>query len=132
MPSSPALFNSGTRRAQASSCYLLDSPADNLEAIDEKSKDVALPEVFEKLRAAAVDGIVQLPYVGRDERGQAFGDQFMLFARCNGLGKGMNVLIGDFLRDESIEQPGGKLRIFRLIRDERSGAKDRVPWWLLR
>ena len=28
MPSSPTLFNSGTRHAQMSSCYLLDSPAD--------------------------------------------------------------------------------------------------------
>src|SRR6266581_2560079 len=42
MPSSPTLFNSGTKHAQMSSCYLLDSPADNLEAIYEKYKDVAL------------------------------------------------------------------------------------------
>ena len=41
MPSSPTLFNSGTRHAQMSSCYLLDSPADNLEAIYDKYKDVA-------------------------------------------------------------------------------------------
>ena len=46
MPSSPTLFNSGTKHAQMSSCYLLDSPADNLEAIYEKYKDVALLSKF--------------------------------------------------------------------------------------
>ncbi len=46
MPSSPTLFNSGTQHAQMSSCYLLDSPADNLEAIYEKYKDVALLSKF--------------------------------------------------------------------------------------
>jgi ribonucleoside-diphosphate reductase alpha chain len=46
MPSSPTLFNSGTHHAQMSSCYLLDSPADNLEAIYEKYKDVALLSKF--------------------------------------------------------------------------------------
>jgi ribonucleoside-diphosphate reductase alpha chain len=46
MPSSPTLFNSGTRHTQMSSCYLLDSPADNLEAIYEKYKDVALLSKF--------------------------------------------------------------------------------------
>ena len=46
MPSSPTLFNSGTRHAQMSSCYLLDSPADNLEAIYEKYKDVAMLSKF--------------------------------------------------------------------------------------
>src|SRR5437016_11440597 len=37
----------------------------------------------------------------------------------------MNVLIGDFLGDESIEQPGCKLRIFRFFRNERSSGLDR-------
>ncbi len=46
MPSSPTLFNSGTRHAQMSSCYLLDSPADNLESIYERYKDVALLSKF--------------------------------------------------------------------------------------
>jgi ribonucleoside-diphosphate reductase alpha chain len=46
MPSSPTLFNSGTRHPQMSSCYLLDSPTDNLEAIYEKYKDVALLSKF--------------------------------------------------------------------------------------
>jgi ribonucleoside-diphosphate reductase alpha chain len=46
MPSSPTLFNSGTKHAQMSSCYLLDSPADNLEAIYEKYKDVAMLSKF--------------------------------------------------------------------------------------
>lgn len=41
MPSSPTLFNSGTPRSQMASCYLLDSPVDDLDAIYTKYKDVA-------------------------------------------------------------------------------------------
>nr|WP_238602942.1 ribonucleoside-diphosphate reductase subunit alpha [Fimbriiglobus ruber] len=41
LPSTPTLFNSGTARPQMSSCYLLDSPADNLEAIYDRYADVA-------------------------------------------------------------------------------------------
>ena len=41
MPSSPTLFNSGTRHPQMSSCYLLDSPIDDLEAIYNKYTDIA-------------------------------------------------------------------------------------------
>jgi len=41
LPSSPTLFNSGTSHPQMSSCYLLDSPADSLEAIYGKYMDVA-------------------------------------------------------------------------------------------
>lgn len=33
VPSSPTLFNAGTRREQLSSCFLLDSPEDSLETI---------------------------------------------------------------------------------------------------
>jgi ribonucleoside-diphosphate reductase alpha chain len=33
LPSSPTLFNSGTRHTQMSSCYLVDSPRDELESI---------------------------------------------------------------------------------------------------
>ena len=33
MPSTPTLFNSGTRRSQMSSCYLLDSPKDDIQSI---------------------------------------------------------------------------------------------------
>ena len=33
LPSSPTMFNAGTRHEQLSSCFLLDSPADHLEAI---------------------------------------------------------------------------------------------------
>ncbi len=46
MPSTPTLFNSATRRPQMSSCYLLDSPDDSLEAIYDKYKDVALLSKF--------------------------------------------------------------------------------------
>ena len=41
MPSSPTLFNSGTRHPQMSSCYLLDSPQDDLEAIYNRYTDIA-------------------------------------------------------------------------------------------
>ena len=48
MPSSPTLFNSGTKHPQMSSCYLHDSPGDSLEAIYDAYKDVA--SVVEVLR----------------------------------------------------------------------------------
>ena len=41
LPSSPTLFNSGTPHSQMSSCYLLDSPRDELEAIYGRYTDVA-------------------------------------------------------------------------------------------
>lgn len=46
MPSTPTLFNSGTLRAQMSSCYLLDSPEDDLTAIYQKYSDIALLSKF--------------------------------------------------------------------------------------
>jgi len=41
LPSSPTLFNSGSVRSQLSSCYLLDSPLDDLASIYAKYADVA-------------------------------------------------------------------------------------------
>jgi ribonucleoside-diphosphate reductase alpha chain len=41
MPSSPTLFNSGTKHPQMSSCYLIDSPSDSLEGIYDIYKQVA-------------------------------------------------------------------------------------------
>ena len=46
MASTPTLFNSGTARPQMSSCYLLDSPTDDLEAIYKKYTDIALLSKF--------------------------------------------------------------------------------------
>lgn len=46
MPSTPTLFNSGTRHSQMSSCYLVDSPKDDLEAIYGKYRDIALLSKF--------------------------------------------------------------------------------------
>lgn len=46
MPSSPTLFNSATLRPQLSSCYLLDSPQDDLSNIYQKYTDVALLSKF--------------------------------------------------------------------------------------
>ncbi|MFJ6695617.1 ribonucleoside-diphosphate reductase subunit alpha [Streptomyces sp. NPDC091272] len=41
LPSSPTLFNSGTRHPQMSSCYLLDSPMDELDSIYDRYHQVA-------------------------------------------------------------------------------------------
>ncbi|WP_218040554.1 ribonucleoside-diphosphate reductase subunit alpha [Actinomadura sp. WMMB 499] len=41
LPSSPTLFNSAARRPQLSSCFLLDSPRDELESIYERYGQVA-------------------------------------------------------------------------------------------
>ncbi|MEU3642409.1 ribonucleoside-diphosphate reductase subunit alpha [Lentzea sp. NPDC034063] len=41
LPSSPTLFNSGTQHTQMSSCYLLDSPKDQLESIYDRYKQIA-------------------------------------------------------------------------------------------
>ncbi len=41
LPSSPTLFNSGTRHTQMSSCYLVDSPKDELNSIYERYAQVA-------------------------------------------------------------------------------------------
>lgn len=46
LPSSPTLFNAGTSHEQLSSCFLLDSPADHLEAIYQRYTDVALLSKF--------------------------------------------------------------------------------------
>lgn len=46
LPSSPTLFNSGTRHTQMSSCYLVDSPKDELESIYARYQQVALLSKF--------------------------------------------------------------------------------------
>ncbi len=46
MPSTPTLFNSGSLRSQMSSCYLLDSPDDDLKSIYGKYTDIALLSKF--------------------------------------------------------------------------------------
>ena len=46
MPSTPTLFNSGTAHQQMSSCYLLDSPTDDLGSIYDKYRDVAMLSKF--------------------------------------------------------------------------------------
>jgi ribonucleoside-diphosphate reductase alpha chain len=46
MTSTPTLFNSGTMRPQMSSCYLLDSPEDDLGSIYQKYTDIALLSKF--------------------------------------------------------------------------------------
>ncbi len=46
LPSSPTLFNAGTRHEQLSSCFLLDSPADHLSGIYQRYMDAALLSKF--------------------------------------------------------------------------------------
>ena len=46
VPSTPTLFNSGTKHEQLSSCFLLDSPEDSLESIYKKYSDVAMLSKF--------------------------------------------------------------------------------------
>lgn len=46
LPSSPTLFNSGTKHSQMSSCYLLDSPSDSLESIYDAYKQIAMLSKF--------------------------------------------------------------------------------------
>ncbi|SEL62277.1 ribonucleoside-diphosphate reductase alpha chain [Stigmatella aurantiaca] len=46
LPSSPTLFNAGTRHEQLSSCFLLDSPADELDSIYRKYTDIAMLSKF--------------------------------------------------------------------------------------
>lgn len=41
LPSSPTLFNSGTRHSQMSSCYLVDSPVDELDSIYSRYAQIA-------------------------------------------------------------------------------------------
>ncbi|MEO3749243.1 ribonucleoside-diphosphate reductase subunit alpha [Streptomyces sp. B6B3] len=54
LPSSPTLFNSGTRHPQMSSCYLLDSPKDELDSIYDRYHQVA--------RLSKHAGGIGLPY----------------------------------------------------------------------
>lgn len=46
LPSSPTLFNSGTKHSQMSSCYLIDSPKDSLDSIYDSYKQIALLSKF--------------------------------------------------------------------------------------
>jgi ribonucleoside-diphosphate reductase alpha chain len=46
LPSSPTLFNAGTAHPQLASCFLLDSPLDDLAAIYGKYTDIALLSKF--------------------------------------------------------------------------------------
>jgi ribonucleoside-diphosphate reductase alpha chain len=46
LPSSPTLFNAGTRHEQLSSCFLLDSPPDHLAGIYQRYTDAALLSKF--------------------------------------------------------------------------------------
>lgn len=46
LPGSPTLFNAGTQHEQLSSCFLLDSPCDDLQSIYQRYADVAMLSKF--------------------------------------------------------------------------------------
>jgi ribonucleoside-diphosphate reductase alpha chain len=46
LPSSPTMFNAGTRNEQLSSCFLLDSPPDSLQGIYQGYTDIAMLSKF--------------------------------------------------------------------------------------
>ena len=46
LPSSPTMFNAGTLHEQLSSCFLLDSPDDDLESIYQRYTDIAMLSKF--------------------------------------------------------------------------------------
>ncbi|MEP7242165.1 MAG: ribonucleoside-diphosphate reductase subunit alpha [Gammaproteobacteria bacterium] len=46
LPSSPTMFNAGTMHEQLSSCFLLDSPSDDLESIYQRYMDIAMLSKF--------------------------------------------------------------------------------------
>ncbi|UXI68145.1 ribonucleoside-diphosphate reductase subunit alpha [Tahibacter amnicola] len=74
LPSSPTLFNSGTTHEQLSSCFLLDSPDDSLEAIYKRYADVAMLSKF--------SGGIGLSYTRVRSRGS-------LIRSTNGLSNGI-------------------------------------------
>ncbi|MBW3551410.1 MAG: ribonucleoside-diphosphate reductase subunit alpha, partial [Proteobacteria bacterium] len=74
IPSSPTLFNAGTTHEQLSSCFLLDSPEDSLEAIYQRYMDVAKLSKF--------SGGIGLSYTRIRSRGS-------LIRSTNGLSNGI-------------------------------------------
>ncbi|GAA3741586.1 ribonucleoside-diphosphate reductase subunit alpha [Streptomyces tremellae] len=74
LPSSPTLFNSGTRHPQMSSCYLLDSPLDELDSIYARYHQVA--------RLSKHSGGIGLPFSRVRARGS-------LIRGTNGLSNGI-------------------------------------------
>lgn len=74
IPSSPTLFNAGTTHEQLSSCFLLDSPEDSLEAIYRRYMDVAKLSKF--------SGGIGLSYTRIRSRGS-------LIRSTNGLSNGI-------------------------------------------
>ena len=65
LPSSPTLFNAGTRHPQLSSCFLLDSPEDALTSIYQKYADVA--------QLSKLSGGIGLAYTRVRSRGSLIG-----------------------------------------------------------
>ncbi|MBX3724835.1 MAG: ribonucleoside-diphosphate reductase subunit alpha [Xanthomonadales bacterium] len=74
LPSSPTLFNAGTRHEQLSSCFLLDSPEDTLDSIYQRYADIA--------RLSKFSGGIGLSYSRIRSRGS-------LIRSTNGLSNGV-------------------------------------------
>src|SRR6185503_12066241 len=106
LPSSPTLFNAGTRHEQLSSCFLLDSPDDSLENIYQRYTDVALLSKF--------SGGIGLAYHRVRSRGS-------LIESTNGHSSGIIPWLKTL--DASVaRQPGGQAQ-GRLLRVPRAVAR---------
>lgn len=93
LPSSPTLFNSGTTHEQLSSCFLLDSPDDSLEAIYKRYADVAMLSKF--------SGGIGLSYTRVRTRGS-------LIKSTNGLSNGIVPWLKTLDASVSAVNQGGK------------------------
>jgi ribonucleoside-diphosphate reductase alpha chain len=93
LPSSPTLFNAGTRHEQLSSCFLLDSPADELEAIYARYGDVA--------RLSKFSGGIGIAYHRVRSRGS-------LIASTNGMSNGIVPWLKTLDASVSAVNQGGK------------------------
>lgn len=73
LPSTPTLFNSGTTRAQMSSCFLMDSPEDSLDGIGKTIWDGARLGKFAGGIAGSITGVRSLGSLIRGTNGQSNG-----------------------------------------------------------
>ncbi len=84
-------------------------------------------EVLEAVVAALVDQLVQGVGVLRDEGGGAGADQALGVADGDRGGEVHGALADGLVRDLQREQPGGELRVLRVLGDHRRGGLDGQP-----
>ncbi len=89
-------------------------------------------EILKQLGPPIIDRIIQLPRILQNKQRGLFRHQSVLLSRRHRLRKRVNILIRDFFRDESVQQPRCKLRVFRLLRNQRSRSLNRQQVQLAR